>query len=128
MVKKEPTSYRDYSDTRPDLTLLFDRLRAMDLKVLDPIGSVAGEVQQRGAFVACGNTHEEARELVVGRLQRGVPADGTFKRSTGAGYVAPKAGAYARAQASGVDPVPLCSSGPSSSRSSGTRRSSSATS
>ena len=29
--------------------------------------------------------------------------DGTFKRTTGAGYVAPKAGAYARAQANGVD-------------------------
>ena len=102
-VKKEPTAYRDYSDTRPDLTLQRDGLRAMDLKVLDPIGSVAGEVQHRGAFVGLGNTHEEARELVVGRLQRGAEGDGTFKRTTGAGYVAPKAGAYARAQANGVD-------------------------
>ena len=40
---------------------------AMDLKVLDPVGSVAGEVRHRGAFVGLGNTHEEARELVVGR-------------------------------------------------------------
>ena len=107
MVKKEPTSYRDYSDTRPDLTLQRDGLRAMDLKVLDPIGSVAGEVQHRGAFVGLGNTHEEARELVVGRQQRGVEGDGTFKRTTGAGYVAPKAGAYARAQANGVEVDPL---------------------
>ena len=29
--------------------------------------------------------------------------DGTYKRTTGVGYVAPKAGAYARAQANGVD-------------------------
>ena len=75
-VKKEPTAYRDYSDTRPDLTLQRDGLRAMDLKVLDPIGSVAGEVQHRGAFVGLGNTHEEARELVVGRLQRGAEGSG----------------------------------------------------
>ena len=54
-----------------------------------------------------GNTHEEARELVVGRLQRGVEADGTFKRNTGAGYVAPKAGAYARAQSNGVEVTAL---------------------
>ena len=91
----------------PDLTLQRDGLRAMDLKVLDPIGSVAGEVQHRGAFVGLGNTHEEARELVVGRQQRGVEGDGTFKRTTGAGYVAPKAGAYARAQANGVEVDPL---------------------
>ena len=124
-VKKEPTAYRDYSDTRPDLTLQRDGLRAMDLKVLDPIGSVAGEVQHRGAFVGLGNTHEEARELVVGRLQRGAEGDGTFKRTTGAGYVAPKAGAYARAQANGVD---CAASGRSSSSSCAARLSSSATS
>ena len=138
-VKKEPTAYRDYSDTRPDLTLQRDGLRAMDLKVLDPIGSVAGEVQHRGAFVGLGNTHEEARELVVGRLQRGAEGDGTFKRTTGAGYVAPKAGAYARAQANGVDIAALLveppkvstrrgASGRSSSSSCAARRSSSATS
>jgi hypothetical protein len=102
MVKKEPTAYRDYSDTRPDLTLLRDGLLAMDLKVLDPVGSVAGDVPHRGGFVAFGNTREEARELVVGRAQRGAEGDGTFKRTTGGGYVAPKDGAYKKAMDKGV--------------------------
>ena len=44
---------------------------------------------------------------MVGRQQRGVEGDGTFKRTTGAGYVAPKAGAYARAQANRVEADPL---------------------
>ena len=80
-------------------------MRAFDLKVLCPVGSVAGEVAQRGAFVAMGNTSEEAAALVRGRLQRGVESDGTFKRVNGTGYVAPKDGAYKRAQAQacGVD-------------------------
>ena len=102
MLKKEPVNYHDYSDTRPDLTLLKDELRAFDLKVLCPVGAVAGEVQQRGAFVGMGNTAEEAAALVRGRLQRGVEGEGAFKRISGAGYVAPKDGAYKRAQACGV--------------------------
>ena len=38
----------------------------------------------------------------MGRRQRGEPADGTFKRTTGAGYVAPKDGAYKKAMDAGV--------------------------
>ena len=102
MAKKEPSNYHDYSDTRPDLTLLRDALRAFDLKVLCPVGAVAGDVEQRGAFVGFGNTAEEAAALVRGRLQRGVAGGGAFKRTTGAGYVAPIDGAYKRAQACGV--------------------------
>ena len=107
MAKKEPTNYHDYSDTRPDLTLLVDALKAYDLKVLCPVGSEAGDVAQRGAFVGFGNTAEEAAELVRGRLQRGEPADGAFSRISGKGYVAPKNGAYKRAQACGVDALEL---------------------
>ena len=59
-------------------------------------------MEQRGAFVGMGNTAEEAAALVRGRLQRGVAGDGSFKRTTGAGYVAPIDGAYKRAQACGV--------------------------
>ena len=71
--------------------------------MLCPVGAVAGGVQQRGAFVAMGNTAEEAAELVRGRLQRGEPrGDGVFKRIDGSGCVASKAGAYVRAQACGV--------------------------
>ena len=103
LAKKEPMNYHDYSDTRPDLTLLKDALRAFDLKVLCPVGALAGDVAQRGAFVAMGNTAEEAAELVRGRRQRGEPSDGAFKRTSGAGYVAPKDGAYKRAQACGVE-------------------------
>ena len=87
MAQKEPSNYHDYSDTRPDLTLLRDGLRAFDLKVLCPVGSVAGEVAQRGAFVAMGNTSEEAAALVRGRLQRGEASDGAFKRFNGTGFV-----------------------------------------
>ena len=54
-----------------------------------------------------GNTREEARELVRGRVQRGVAGDGTFKRTTGEGYVAPKDGAYKKAQELGVEVVEL---------------------
>ena len=43
--------------------------------------------------------------MVLGRRGRG--AAGFFNRRTGAGYVSPKAGDYARAQASGVRCVPL---------------------
>ena len=58
---------------------------------------MAGEVQQRGAFVGMGNTAEEAAALVRGWLRRGVESDGAFKRISGAGFVAPKDGAYKRA-------------------------------
>ena len=42
---------------------------------------------------------------MLGRRERGVK--GTFNRRTGEGYVSPKPGDYARAQASGVRCVPL---------------------
>ena len=42
-------------------------------------------LSQHGAFVAMGNTSEEAAALVRGRLQRGVESDGTFKASTARG-------------------------------------------
>ena len=42
-----------------------------------------------------------------GRRQRGVKADGAFDRRTGAGYVSHREGDYARAQAAGVECVPL---------------------
>ena len=41
--------------------------------------------------------------MVNGRLQRGVPSDGNFQPRTGAGYVAPFPGDYARAQKAGVE-------------------------
>jgi len=103
MVKKEPQNYEDYSDHRPDLTLMLDTFMALDLKVFDPLGAAAADVEQRGAFVAFGNTAPEATRVVNGRLQRGVPSDGVFKPRTGAGYVAPFPGDYARAQKAGVE-------------------------
>ena len=54
-----------------------------------------------------GNTAEAARDAVQGRRQRGVKADGAFDRRTGAGYVSHREGDYARAQAAGVECVPL---------------------
>ena len=86
---------------------MVDALKVYDLKVLCPVGSEAGDVAQRGAFVGFGNTAEEAAELVRGRLQRGEPADGAFSRVSGTGYVASKDGAYKRAQACGVDALEL---------------------
>ena len=41
------------------------------------------------------------------RTHRGEQSDGTFRRHTGAGYVAPKDGAYKRAEANGVEATPL---------------------
>ena len=74
----------------------------IELKVFDPVGAAAGEVEQRGAFVAFGNTRPRSREVVHGRLQRGTPADGAFKPLTGGGYVSPLKGDYKRAQELGV--------------------------
>ena len=45
--------------------------------------------------------------MVLGRRGRGARGDGAYRRRTGVGYVAPVAGDYARAQASGVTVVPL---------------------
>ena len=73
----------------------------------DPIGSEPGQAGLRGAYVGFGNTAEAARDAVQGRRQRGVKADGAFDRRTGAGYVSHREGDYARAQAAGVECVPL---------------------
>ena len=103
MVRKEPANYEDYSDHRPDLTLMLDRFLALDLKVFDPLCADAAEVPMRGAFVAFGNTAPEATRVVNGRLQRGAPSDKAFNPRTGDGYVAPFPGDYARAQKAGVE-------------------------
>ena len=90
------------------MTLLVDgELTALDLKVFDPIGSMPGKTEERGAFMGFGNTAEAAHDVVLGRRQRGSPADGRFNRRTGSGHVAAKEGDYDRAQASGVTCVPL---------------------
>ena len=100
-VRREPQDYHDYSDHRPDLTILLDQLWAFDLKVFDPVGSEPGEVCGRGAFVAMGNTRPEARAVVHGVEERGV-AGTAFDPRTGTGHVARREGDYARARAAGV--------------------------
>ena len=101
-VRREPADCTEYSDHRPDLTLLLEGLLTVfDLKVFAPIGSDAGEVGLRGGFVGFGNTAPHGQLLVHGRRERlGPPA--TFNPNTGAGYVSPKEGDYARAEALGV--------------------------
>ena len=107
-VRREPDNYRGYSDHRPDLALLLEgTLKVFDLKVFDPISSVPGETRLRGAYVGFGNTAEAAHDAVRGRRRRGVKTDGAYNRRTGAGYVSHKDGDYARAQAEGVECVPL---------------------
>ena len=107
-VRREPTDYREYSDHRPDLTLLLDGdLIVFDLKVFDPIGSTAAEAALRGGYVAFGNTAERALEVVLGWRQRGQAGDERFNRRTGGGYVAEKLGDYSRAVEMGVTVVPL---------------------
>ena len=102
----EPRDYADYSDHRPDITLLIDgALQVLDVKIFDPIGSRLQDTGERGAYVACGNTHEAAVDVVLGRRER--PGEGRFNRRTGAGRVAAKRGDYARAIENGVECVPL---------------------
>ena len=69
------------------------------------IGSLPADASERGAHVVFGNMAEHANDVVRGRRERSVK--GTFNRRTGEGYVSPKPGDYARAQASGVRCVPL---------------------
>ena len=107
-ARYEPQDYIGYSDHRPDITLLVEgSLTAFDLKVFDPIGSQPATTEERGAYVAFGNTAEVADGRVLGRRGRGVAGDGTFCRRTCAGHVAPVVGDYARALANGVTCVPL---------------------
>ena len=98
----EPSNYHDYSDHRPDLTLLLEALRALELKVFDPIGAAASDVGQRGAFVAFGNTRPASREVALGRQQRGGQSDGAFRPRTGGGFVSAIKGDYDRALRKGV--------------------------
>ena len=104
-VKHEPLNYRAYSDHRPDLTAdgrgSGGSLLAADLKFFDSIGA-DGTPSTRGAYVAFGNTHARARELVHGLAARGSASEGTFNALTGKGYVAAKSGDYDRAKRSGV--------------------------
>ena len=106
-VTAEPQSYRDYSDHRPDLTIMELALRVFDLKIFDPVGSDPSAVGMRGAYVAFGNTRPAAREAVLGLRERGVAGGAAFNPRTGAGYVAAKGGDYARAQRAGVAVAPL---------------------
>ena len=85
----------------PNALLLEGVLTVFDLKVFAPIGSDAGEVELRGGFVGFGSTAPRGQLLVHGRRERlGPPAN--FIASTGAGYVSPKDGDYARAEAMGL--------------------------
>lgn len=108
-VHREPADHASYSPgKRPDMALfLLDSIRALDLKVFDPIGSCPGSVERRGAHVACGNTLPRARLIVRGRRQRGQPGDGAFQPRTGAGWVPAQPGEYAAAEAVGTEPVEL---------------------
>ena len=103
----EPQDYRDYSDHRPDLTIMELALRVFDLKIFDPVGSDPSAVGVRGAYVAMGNTRPAAREAVLGLRERGVAGGAAFNPRTGAGHVAAKGGDYARAQRAGVAVAPL---------------------
>ena len=84
-VRREAANYSEYSDHRPDLTLLLEgELIVFDLKVFAPIGSDAGEVELRGGSVGFGNTAPRGQLVVHGRRERlGPPA--TFVSKTGAG-------------------------------------------
>ena len=101
-MRREPADLTESCDHRPDLALLLEGvLTVFDLKVFAPIGSDAGEVELRGGFVGFGNTAPAGQLLVHGRRERlGPPAN--FIASTGAGYVSPKDGDYARAEALGL--------------------------
>ena len=38
-------------------------LQVLDVKIFDPIGSRLQDTGERGAYVACGNTHEAAVDV-----------------------------------------------------------------
>ena len=105
-VEYEPKGYRDYSDTRPDLTIQGagngGGLYVGDTKVFDSCGSDPAATGTRGAYVAFGNTLPSARELVHGRPERG-EAGTRFDPRTGQGHVAAIEGKYARSEELGVD-------------------------
>ena len=87
-VRREPDNYQGYSDHRPDLALLLNGgLSVFDLKVFDSISSTPGKTGERSAYVSFGNTAGRARDVVLGRRQRGKKGDKAFNPRTGAGYV-----------------------------------------
>jgi hypothetical protein len=103
-LKYEPKDYKQYSDHRPDLSLLDSEgnLRYLDAKVFCPLGSKPADTSVRGSRVAFGNTHPRAYEQVHGLREHGEQSQGNYRWTTGEGYVAPVAGDYARAKRSGV--------------------------
>jgi hypothetical protein len=110
-VQYEPLDSRLYSDHRPDITL--HGLGAagvsilLDLKLFSSSSSNPASLGRAGASVGFGNTRPAARELVLGLRGRGSPADGCFNPATGAGYVAPKDGDYARPLRDGLEVVAM---------------------
>ena len=101
-ARYEPKDYHDYSDHRPDLTLMADELTVYDLKVFDPLGSDSAAFSIRGAHVAFGNTLPGAREKVLGRRERGAANGKAFCPTTGEGYAAEVHGDYARTRRLGI--------------------------
>ena len=105
-VEYEPKGYRDYSDTRPDLTIqgagAGGGLYVGDVKLFDGCGSDPATTAIRGAYVAFGDTLPRAREQVMGRPARGEPGK-RFDPRTGMGHVSAIEGKYARALGLGVD-------------------------
>ena len=106
VVRREPADYPSYSNTRPDLSAegkgKGGGKLVGDLKLFASVGS-DGEPHIRGSLVAFGNTLPHAQELVHGLPGRGQPGDGAWRWAKGYGYVAPVAGAYARALDAGCD-------------------------
>ena len=101
-ARYEPKDYHDYSDHRPDLTLMADELTVYDLKVFDPLGSDSAAFSIRGSHVAFGNTLPGAREKVLGRRERGAANGKAFCPTTGEGYAAEVHGDYARTRRLGI--------------------------
>ena len=105
-ARREPDNYYGYSNHRPDIALLVEgNLTALDLKVFDPLGSEPAKADERGAYVAFGNTEEAANARVLGRLER--VGDGRYNRRTGVGPVAAVTSDYERALQAGVRCVPM---------------------
>ena len=78
-----------------------------DTKVFDDIGSDPASVEQRGAHVGHGNILPRAREIVLGREQRGAEGDVAFKPATGGGFAAAVAGQYAKTVGLGIEVLVL---------------------
>jgi hypothetical protein len=77
------------------------------LKLFSSFSSDPASLGRAGASVGFGNTRPAALELVLGLRGCGSPADGCFNPATGAGYVAPKDGDYARPLRDGLEVVAM---------------------